>query len=211
MTTRGRVILALTGASGALYFLRTLRALLASGLHVDVVMSKYGVVTLRTETALGDDPRPLAEWLYESLGPELGTGQLELHGHLDQASPIASGSVRVDGMAIVPCSMKTLSGVAHGSATNLIERAADVMLKERRRLVLVPREAPYSLIHLRNMVAVTEAGGVIIPASPAFYQRPQTFDDLGDFIAARVLSMLGIDHALLAPWEGLGARSREED
>ncbi len=209
MSTRGRVILALTGASGALYFLRTLRALLAAGLHVDVVMSKYGVVTLRAETALGDDPRPLAEWLRASLGPQPGPGELEIHGHLDQASPIASGSVRVDGMAIVPCSMKTLSGVAHGAATNLIERAADVMLKERRRLILVPREAPYSLIHLRNMVAVTEAGGVIIPASPAFYQRPQTLDDLGDFIAARVLSMLGIEHTLLTPWAGLTPSSSE--
>lgn len=209
MATRQRVVLALTGASGALYFLRTLRALLAGGHHVDVVMSKFGVVTLRAETPLGDDPRPLGEWLAATFGAELRAGQLQLHGHLDQASPIASGSVRVDGMAIVPCSMKTLAGVAHGASSNLIERAADVMLKERRRLILVPREAPYNLLHLRNMVAVTEAGGVIIPASPAFYQRPQTLDDLGDFIAARILSMLGIESTLLAPWAGLGPADAE--
>lgn len=207
MTARRRVILALTGASGGLYFLRTLRALLAGGHHVDLVMSKYGLVTLRTETGLGAAELPLEPWLRQTYGELLSAGTLTVHGHLDQASPIASGSVRVDGMIIVPCSMKTLAGVAHGSASNLIERAADVMLKERRRLVLVPREAPYSLIHLKNMVAVTEAGGVILPASPAFYQRPQTLDDLGDFMAARALALLDIDSTLLTPWAGLTPES----
>ena len=106
-------------------------------------------------------------------------------------------------MIVVPCTMKTLAGIAHGMARNLIERAADVVLKERRRLVVVPREAPYSLVHLRNMVAVTEAGGVVLPASPGFYQRPSTFDDLGDYVAARALSLCGVESSLFPGWEGL--------
>jgi 4-hydroxy-3-polyprenylbenzoate decarboxylase len=107
-------------------------------------------------------------------------------------------------MIVVPCTAKTLAGITHGYATNLIERAADVILKERRPLVLVLREAPYSLIHLRNMTAVTEAGATILPASPAFYQRPESFDDLGDFIAQRALSLVGIEVELFERWKGLG-------
>jgi len=201
MSGQKRVILALTGASGALYFLRTLRALVAGGHTVELVLSKYGLVTLREETAFGESSAAFVEWFGKA--HSLAMDRVEVHGHLDQAAPIASGSGKVDGMIVTPCSMKTLAGIAHGSASNLIERAADVVLKERRRLVLVPREAPYSLIHLRNMVAVTEAGGIIVPASPAFYGKPKSFDDLGDFIAARALQLLDIDSGLVAPWDGL--------
>jgi 4-hydroxy-3-polyprenylbenzoate decarboxylase len=136
-----------------------------------------------------------------------GPGELRVHNYLDQTASIASGSGGVDGMVIVPCTMKTLAAVAHGYSNNLIERSADVVLKEKRPLVLVPREAPFNLVHLKNMVAVAEAGAVVLPASPAFYQHPKTFDDLGDFIAARALNFFGIRLELFSVWEGL---EREE-
>ncbi|MFO0722447.1 MAG: flavin prenyltransferase UbiX [Myxococcota bacterium] len=203
-----RIIVGLTGASGALYFLRTVRALLVLGHQVDAVMSKFGLLTLREETGVDVPVAELGRALLERYGPDIQRGVLRIHGHQDQSASIASGSAKVDGMVVVPCSMKTLSGIAHGSAQNLIERAADVCLKERRPLVLVPREAPMSLIHLRNMVLAAEAGAAIVPASPAYYQKPQTFDDLGDFIAARALSLLGVEEDLFPRWNGL---SGEED
>jgi 4-hydroxy-3-polyprenylbenzoate decarboxylase len=201
--SRKHVILALTGASGVIYFLRTVRALLTAGHRIDVVMSKYGLVTLKEETDFREFRGTFAEYLHWKYGDDVTRGQLEIYGVTDQTAPIASGSGGVDGMAVVPCTMKTLAGIAHGAASNLIERAADVVLKERGRLILVPREAPYGLIHLRNMVAVTEAGAVVLPASPAFYQQPRTFDDLGDFIAQRVLKLLGIEAELSPRWSGL--------
>jgi 4-hydroxy-3-polyprenylbenzoate decarboxylase len=211
MTTprRRRYVVALTGASGAVYFVRTLRALLLAGCDVDMVLSKFGLVTLREETSLGSSGDTFLDWFRahhaDVVAAEAAGVSLRVHHFQDQAAPIASGSGHVDGMAIVPCSMKTLAGVAHGMASNLIERAADVMLKERRPLVIVPREAPYNLLHLRNMTSVLEAGGRVVPASPAFYQRPKTFDDLGDFIAQRVLTQLGVDVSLVPAWTGLGA------
>ena len=129
-------------------------------------------------------------------------GSLEEHSVNDLTRSIASGSSPVGGMIVVPCSAKTLSGIAHGSSSNLIERSADVVLKERQPLVLVVRETPLNLIQLRNMVAVAEAGAVVLPAMPAFYQKPKSFDDLGDFIAGRALSLLGLDHELFEPWMG---------
>ena len=141
---------------------------------------------------------PLPDWLQTTF-PKL---QVTLHNQQDQTARIASGSNPSDAMIVVPCTVKTLAGIAHGYANNLIERAADVMLKERRPVVLVLREAPYSLIHLRNMTAVTEAGGTILPASPAFYQKPESFDDLGDFIAQRALSLCGIEVDLFERWDG---------
>ncbi len=205
-----RIIVGLTGASGGIYFLRTLRALLTLGHQVDVVMSKYGLLTLREETGFSASQSDLGAALVDRYGAEIERGTLTVHGHQDQSAPIASGSCQVDGMVVVPCSMKTLSGIAHGSASNLIERAADVTLKERRTLVLVPRESPMSLIHLRNLVAAAEAGAAIVPASPAYYQKPTSFDDLGDFIAARVLSVLGVQSELFARWQGLAAPGDEE-
>jgi 4-hydroxy-3-polyprenylbenzoate decarboxylase len=201
--SRKHVILALTGASGAIYFLRTVRALLGGGHRVDVVMSRYGALTLKEETDFREASGSFADYLRAKYGDEVTRGELVMYGAGDQTAPIASGSGSIDGMAVVPCTMKTLAGIAHGTAGNLIERAADVVLKERGRLVLVARETPYSLIHLRNMVAVTEAGAVVLPASPAFYQQPKTLDDLGDFIAQRVLKLFGIDAGLVPPWKGL--------
>jgi polyprenyl P-hydroxybenzoate/phenylacrylic acid decarboxylase-like protein len=125
-----------------------------------------------------------------------------LHSNRDLGAKLASGSQRCEGMAIVPCSMKTLAGVAHGLSRTLVERAADVMLKERRRLVLVPRETPMSLPQLRNMVTCAEAGAIVLPAMPAFYHQPRTIDDLADFVAGKILSVLGFEHHLYPSWKG---------
>jgi flavin prenyltransferase len=199
-----RIIVAATGASGCIYLLRTLRALLLDDHRVDFVVSKYGVVTLKLETSFGGFDGSFPEFL-ESLYPEIrGKGEVVVHNHSNQAASIASGSVVVDGMIVVPCTMKTLAGISSGQSGNLVERAADVVLKERRPLIVVPREAPYSLIHLRNMVALTEAGASVLPASPAFYQGPRSFDDLGDYIAGRALSLCGIHSSVVREWPGAG-------
>ncbi|MEC8646948.1 MAG: flavin prenyltransferase UbiX [Candidatus Latescibacterota bacterium] len=196
------IVVAVTGASGALYAGRLLRALLIGGHGVHLVLSKYGRYLLREELGFRPDQETLTEFLIRLYGEEITAGTLREYSVADQSSAIASGSFDTDGMVIVPCSIKTLSGIAHGHAENLIERAADVVLKERRRLIMVVRETPLNLIHLRNMTAVTEAGAVVLPAMPAFYQQPQTFDDLGDFIAGRICSLLGIQHALFPRWTG---------
>lgn len=196
------VVVAVTGASGALYAGRLLRALLMGGHGVHLVLSKYGRYLLREELGFRPDQETLTEFLVRLYGEEITAGTLREYSVADQSSAIASGSFDTDGMVIVPCSIKTLSGIAHGHAENLIERAADVVLKERRRLIVVVRETPLNLIHLRNMTAITEAGAVVLPAMPAFYQQPQTFDDLGDFIAGRICSLLGIQHALFPRWTG---------
>jgi 4-hydroxy-3-polyprenylbenzoate decarboxylase len=203
------IIVAVTGATGSIYFLRTLRALLMDEHTVDLIVSKYGLVTLKDETDFGAYEGELVDWFYAKYGQEVRKGKLTQYSYKDQTAPIASGSGRADGMVIVPCTMKTLAGVAHGTSGNLIERAADVMLKQRRPLVLVAREAPYNLIHLRNMVSVTEAGAIVLPASPAFYQHPKDFDDLGDFIAGRILDVLGIDLELYPKWRGLTKKSKQ--
>ena len=129
-------------------------------------------------------------------------GTITLHSNRDLGATIASGSHGCSAMAIVPCSMKTMAAVAHGLSRNLIERAADVMLKEQRRLVIVPRETPMSLPQLKNMVLCAEAGAMILPAMPAFYQLPKTLDDLADFMAGKILSALGFEHQLYPPWTG---------
>ena len=196
------IVVAVTGASGALYAGRLLRALLLDGHSVHLVLSKYGRYLLREELGFRPDQETLTEFLIRLYGEEITAGTLREYSVADQSSAIASGSFNTDGMVIVPCSIKTLSGIANGHAENLIERAADVVLKERRRLIMVVRETPLNIIHLRNMTAVTEAGAVVLPAMPAFYQQPQTFDDLGDFIAGRICSLLGIQHALFPRWTG---------
>ena len=195
-------VVGVTGASGALYGLRTLRALLASGHHVHLVMSRYGRYVMHEELGWEPDRESFFDFLARAAGEEVRAGTLEEHGVNDLTRTISSGSARTDGMVVVPCSVKTLSGIARGASSNLIERSADVTLKERRPLVLVVRETPLNLIQLRNLVAVAEAGAAVVPAMPAFYQKPETFDDLGDFIAGRVLGLLGLDHDLFARWEG---------
>lgn len=197
-----RVIVAVTGASGAVYAGRLLRALLAEGHQVHLVLSRYGRYLLHEELGFLPDKEGVHAFLERIYGQDLPADQLHEYGVNDLTSTLASGSGAMDGMAVVPCSVKTLSSVARGAAANLIERAADVMLKERRPLVLVPRETPLNLIQLRNLVAVAEAGAHVLPAMPAFYQQPQSFDDLGDFIAGRILNLMGIQHELFPVWEG---------
>jgi 4-hydroxy-3-polyprenylbenzoate decarboxylase len=199
-SVRRTITLAITGASGALYATRTLAALMARGCRVELVISDYGRRLLRDE--LGDEaavdklPAFLARY-----GDDVSRGSYVLHSNRDLGARIASGSQGAEAMAIVPCSMKTLAGVAHGLSRNLIERAADVMLKEGRKLILVPRETPMSLPQLKNMVACAEAGAIVLPAMPAFYQMPKTLDDLGAFMAGKILSAIGFDHDLYPAWK----------
>ncbi len=202
----GRFIVAGTGASGALYFERTVRAVLMGGHDVDVVVSSYGKLTLSAETSFGDFDGDVVAWLEERYG-EYG-GSVTGHAAGDQTSRIASGSAKCDGMIVVPCSMKTLAGIANGLASNLIERAADVTLKERRPLVVVPRETPFSIIHLENMLKLARAGASVVPANPAFYQHPESFADLADFVAQRALAVAGVDVTLFEAWQGKASLER---
>ena len=201
------VAVAITGASGAVYATRTLAALLSRGLHVELVVSEYGSRLLHDELGLAKGIQGIQPFLIEKYGDEVGRGTLAVHSNKDLGATIASGSHGCTGLVIVPCSMKTLAGVAHGLSRNLVERAADVMLKERRRLVIVPRETPMSLPQLKNMVLCAEAGAVILPAMPAFYQLPKTIDDLADFMAGKILDALGFDHELYPPWTGSARKS----
>jgi 4-hydroxy-3-polyprenylbenzoate decarboxylase len=196
------IALAITGASGALYATRTLAALLSGGIGVELIVSDYGRRLLRDELGAGAALENLLPYLSDKYGADVSRASLTIHSNRDLGAPLASGSHACAGMAIVPCSMKTLAGVAHGLSRSLVERAADVMLKERRPLVIVPRETPMSLPQLKNMVLCAEAGAMILPAMPAFYQQPKTLDDLADFMAGKILSALGLDHQLFPPWTG---------
>ena len=197
-----RVVLAITGASGAVYATRTMAALLERGCHLELIVSEYGRRLLRDE--LGDTASvdKLADYLAARYGDGVRSGTFTTYSNKDLGAKIASGSQDSDAMVVVPCSMKTLAGIAHGLSRNLVERAADVMLKERRTLIVVPRETPMSLPQLRNMVLCAEAGAMILPAMPAFYQMPRTLDDLADFMAGKILSALGVSHALYPSWQG---------
>jgi 4-hydroxy-3-polyprenylbenzoate decarboxylase len=196
------VAVGITGASGALYAVRTLAALLARGVTVDLVVSDYGRRLLRDELGPEAALDRLPAYLSGRYGPAVGDGRLIVHSNKDLGASIASGSQGCEAMVVVPCSMKTLAGIAHGLSRSLIERAADVMLKERRPLVIVPRETPLSLPQLKNLVLCAEAGAVVVPAMPAFYQQPATLDDIGDFMAGKILSVLGIAHDLYPAWTG---------
>jgi len=196
------VAIGVTGASGAMYATRTIAALLERGVHIELVVSDYGRRLLRDELGDAATIDQLVPFLTGLYGPRISAGTLNLHSNRDLGATIASGSHGCRGMAILPCSMKTLAAVAHGLSRNLIERAADVMLKERRPLVIVPRETPMSLPQLRNMVLCAEAGAVMLPAMPAFYQQPKRLEDLADFMAGKILSALGFEHDLYAAWTG---------
>ena len=202
MTKQRTFSVGITGASGSIYALRTIGALLETGAHLEIVFSDYGRRLFMDE--LGEDAKVdrLMDRLVDRYGEPVRRGTFAIHSNKDMGAAIASGSHPCEGMVIVPCSMKTLAGVANGLSRSLIERAADVILKERRRLVLVPRETPMSLPQLRNMVAAAEAGAVILPAMPAFYQKPRTIDDLADFMAGRILNLLGFEQRLFTPWKG---------
>jgi flavin prenyltransferase len=196
------ITLAVTGASGAVYATRTMAALLERGCHLELVISDYGRRLLRDELGESAAVDKLLEYLSATYGPDVHNGTYTIHSNKDLGAKIASGSQECTAMVIVPCSMKTLAGVAHGLSRNLVERAADVMLKERRPLIVVPRETPMSLPQLRNMVLCAEAGAMIMPAMPAFYQMPKTLDDLADFIAGKILGALGYRHQLYPSWKG---------
>ncbi len=201
-SARRTIAVGVTGASGAIYAVRTIAALLDAGCHLEIVFSDYGRRLLIDEIDTDAKVDKLGDWLAARYGEGVRRGTFTVHSNKDMGATIASGSHPCDGMVIVPCSMKTLAGVAHGLSRSLIERAADVMLKEKRRLVLVPRETPMSLPELRNMVLAAESGAMILPAMPAFYQRPATIDDLSAFIAGKILNALGFEQQLFPPWRG---------
>ena len=167
------IAIAITGASGALYAIRTMAALLERGCHLELIVSDYGKRLLRDELGEQAAIDKLLPYLESSYGESVRNGTFTLYSNKDLGARIASGSQNCDSMVVVPCSMKTLAGIAHGLSRNLVERAADVMLKERRMLIIVPRETPMSLPQLRNMVLCAEAGAMIMPAMPGFYQMPQ--------------------------------------
>ena len=203
MTYAHTVTVAFTGASGLQYGLRLLECLLAAEARVYLVYSPAAQVVARQELELTLPTQPHAAAAFFAERYRARPGQLTVFGREDWLSPIASGSSPPDAMAICPCSMGTVGALAAGLADNLIERAADVMLKERKRLVLVPRETPLSSIHLENLLKLARAGAVILPPSPGFYGRPETIGDLVDFIIARVLDQLEVAHTLGPRWGAL--------
>ncbi|WP_265922698.1 UbiX family flavin prenyltransferase [Cupriavidus nantongensis] len=191
MTRKQRLVVAITGASGAVYGVRVLQALASlDGWETHLVCSPSGLLTAHHELGL---QRPQIEAMADVV-----------HNVRDIGATIASGSFRCDGMVVAPCSMRTLAAIATGLADNLVTRAADVMLKERRRLVLLARETPFHLVHLRNMTTVTEMGAIVLPPVPAFYAHPQSVDDIVDHTVGRVLDLFGVPHdGLVTRWQGL--------
>jgi len=193
------IVVGVTGASGAAYARRLVQVLVRSDRRVELVVSPAGRLVMRQELSIeftaGSD---LAEVF--GVEPDLAAERLRLHGHGDFMAPIASGSFRTAGMVVCPCSGTTLGGLVSGAGGNLIQRAAEVHLKERRKLILVPRETPLSLPHLDNLRAAHLAGAVILPASPGWYHNVRTLEDLVDFIVARILDQLEVEHQLMRRW-----------
>ena len=206
------IVLAITGASGSAYGVRTLELLLRAKRRVHLVCSPSATEVFERElgTTVMLDPKFFdPAQLLGPIAPELDLKLITYHNVRNFQAGIASGSFLTGGMAVVPCSMGTVAAIAHGTSLNLIHRAADVHLKERRKLVLVPRETPLGLIQLKNLTAVAEAGAVILPAMPAFYTLPKSIGDLVDFVVARVLDQLGVEHALSKRWGTTGGGGHE--
>jgi 4-hydroxy-3-polyprenylbenzoate decarboxylase len=189
------IVFAITGASGAPYAVRLLEQLIMARRRVQLIVSSHGLRLLETESGVGS-----VNALRDRLGAPAWHELVTVFDDADRGAAPASGSALNAGMVICPCSMGTLSAVSVGASRSLIERAADVALKERRPLVLVPRESPLSAIHLENMLRVTRAGAVVLPAAPGFYHRPTTVEQLVDFVVARILDHLGVEHALMRRW-----------
>jgi 4-hydroxy-3-polyprenylbenzoate decarboxylase len=188
-------VLAITGASGGPYAVRLLEVLARQHVPLMLIVSSHGWRLLETETGVSSEAE-----LEKATGGDWSS--ITVYDNGDRGARPASGSAPTAGMVVCPCSMGTLSAITHGSSRSLVERAADVTLKERRPLILVPRETPFSLVHLRNMTAVTEAGATVIPAAPGFYHRPQKVGDLVDFIVQRVLDHMGVEVEVAPRWEG---------
>jgi 4-hydroxy-3-polyprenylbenzoate decarboxylase len=200
MTMPKTICLALTGASGMPYGIRLLECLLAAGCRVQLLYSQVAQIVARQEMELelpsrASDAQSFLRERYAAL-----PGMLEVYGRDEWFAPVASGSNAPDAMVVCPCTMGTLAAIAQGLASKLIERAADVVIKEGRKLILVPRETPFSIIHLENMLRLSRAGVVILPPSPGFYNHPQRVEDLVDFVVARILDQLALPHALMARW-----------
>ncbi|HEV2017792.1 MAG TPA: flavin prenyltransferase UbiX [Gemmatimonadaceae bacterium] len=197
MSATAPIVVGITGASGAPYAVRLLQQLTASHRQVSLIVSKYGMRLLETEMGIGS-----IDALREVVGNDAWDSCVETYGNDDRGAPPASGSSLTAGMIVCPCSMGTLSAIAVGASRSLIERAADVTLKERRKLILVPRETPLSAIHLENMLRLARAGAVVMPAAPGFYHRPKEIAQLVDFMVARMLDHLGVEQTLVNRWEG---------
>jgi len=196
------IAIALTGASGMPYALTLLKELVKSQEKIYVMISQAAntVIAMETDLNLGSDTKVIEKNLTQYLDAK--DGQIEVFSKNQWTAPVASGSNPPRAMVVCPCTMSTLSAIAHGSADNLMHRAADVVIKEQKKLILVPRETPYSAIHLENMLKLSRLGVVIMDANPAFYQNPKTIDDLVNFVVARILDHLDVDHDLAPPWQG---------
>ena len=197
------LVVAITGASGSAYGVRLLEVLVASGRTVHLVISPAGVQVVKHELGLEIDASSFSVaqlWPADSPSEHPGAGQILFHDYRDFSAGIASGSFQTDGMVICPCSMGTLAAVSQGLSQNLIHRAADVHLKERRKLIVVPRETPLGSIQLSNMKTLADAGAVILPAMPGFYNQPQSIDDLVNFVVARICDQLGVPQELTNRW-----------
>ena len=214
----GDLVVAITGASGQAYGVRLLETLVRAGRNVHLTISPSAAEVMERELDRkvrldAFDPNELLGDPADVLGappPASWSRRLHYHHYKDFGAGIASGSFLTGGMVVCPCSMGTAAAVAHGLSQNLIHRAADVHLKERRRLILVPRETPLHLIQLRNLVACAEAGAVVLPASPAFYTRPQSIQDMVDFVVGRICDQLGVEHGLLRRWGEAETRGAAE-
>ena len=204
------ICLAFTGASGMPYGIRLLECLLVAGCHVQLLYSQVAQIVARQEMNLELPGRASeAEKFFRNRFAGL-RGTLSVYGREEWFAPVASGSNPPEAMIVCPCTMGTLASIAQGLASNLIERAADVVLKEGRKLILVPRETPFSAIHLENMLRLSRAGAVILPPNPGFYHHPQDVQDLVDFVVARLLDLIGVEHALMRRWGDSGDNGQGE-
>ncbi|OLO42572.1 aromatic acid decarboxylase [Alkalihalophilus pseudofirmus] len=193
---RGIFTVGITGASGAIYGIRLVNELIRQNYKVHLVVTDAGWQVFREELELDTSNRnEVIEHLFQE-----NDEQFSYHTLQDYTAPIASGSYQNDGMIVIPCSMGTMSGIAHGSSRNLLERTADVMLKEGRPLIIVPRETPLNQIHLENMLKISKVGGKILPAMPGFYHLPKSMDDLINFVVGKALDNLGVEHELFTRW-----------
>lgn len=198
MKERPHIVVAITGASGSRFGLRTIAALLDAGQRVSLLISPSGKKVLQYETGYewNGDSSTIATVLQQ----QFHSDHIDYYEHDDLFAPLASGSSAADAMVLVPCSMGSVGRIAAGLSSNLIERVADVVMKERRKLIVVARETPLSTIHLENLLRLSRAGATILPAMPAYYQRPENLDDIDDFLAGKILDSLGVPHSLFTRW-----------